>query len=156
MTLARRLALVVLALAPVSVALAQPKPALVQDRDEPGRAPYQEIIQQIAGGFCNGNVPCCTVNRCTFSSAAVPAGKRLVVTHVAVRFRQTGASIPAAFLNLVPLGVMQRTGNLVLLSMPVTVYFEADSSPKIDVFADSVELGEFFSAAVIGHFVTLP
>jgi hypothetical protein len=52
--------------------LAQVRAALVQNVDEPGRNPYQEVVFTICGGTQN----------CNFSFSIVPPGKRLVVTHV--------------------------------------------------------------------------
>lgn len=51
---------------------AQVRAAIVQNVDEPGRNPYQETQFVICGGPQN----------CNFSFAAVPAGKRLVLTNV--------------------------------------------------------------------------
>jgi len=155
MTLARCLALLVLALAPLSAASAQPKPALVQDRDEAGRAPYVDAVQVDADTACNAF-------SCSHDFAVVPAGKRLVITHVAVTFGQTGANpTGAAYLmrdgvDIVPLGVMQRAGARFFLSMPVTYYVEAGQKPRIEAQADSVDLTSFFGAALVGHFVALP
>ena len=155
MTLARRLNLVVLALAPVSVALAQPKPALVQDRDEAGRAPYVEAIQTTASTKCSAIA-------CGYDLTVVPAGKRLVISHVAVTVAQTVANSTAfAYLmrnggDIVPLGIMQQAGGRYVLSMPVTYYVEAGQTPRIELATDSVDLTKFFGAALIGHFVALP
>ena len=54
--------------------LAQSRAALVQSVDEPGRSPYQETLSDLT---CRGTTVC------SFNFSVVPAGKRLVVTHIA-------------------------------------------------------------------------
>lgn len=63
-----------------TLASAQPKPALVQDRDEPGRNPYQQTLQMKQNSTNCGPL----VSLCSFTFDTVPAGKRLVVTNVSV------------------------------------------------------------------------
>ena len=80
---------------------AQPKPALVQDRDEPGRNPYQQVAV---------NTECDGLAICTVDFAVVHAGMRLVLTQatietsidqssgsVYVRVRNNTSSARAAF-----------------------------------------------------------
>ncbi len=56
-----------------SPAVAQTRAALVQSIDEPGRNPYQET---------QSNTTCRGTTVCGFNFAAVPAGKRLVLTNI--------------------------------------------------------------------------
>ncbi len=81
-SVARRVVVVLVALAAVTlvaapVALAQVRPAVVKNVDEPGRVPYVQFFSAIPG-LATG----CGVNFCDFYPPAIPAGKRLVVTDV--------------------------------------------------------------------------
>ncbi len=68
-------AAVLLLAAPVAVA--QIRPAVVKNVDEPGRVPYVQFFSAVPG-LSTG----CGVNFCDFYLPAVPAGKRLVITDV--------------------------------------------------------------------------
>jgi len=57
--------------------LAQIKPALVQNVDEPGRSPYSSFVKINSGT--------CVDNSCALFFAAVPAGKRLIATDLTGR-----------------------------------------------------------------------
>jgi hypothetical protein len=155
MTLTRRLAIVLTALVPVSVALAQPKPALVQNRDEPGRTPYLEAVQ------VSDSDPQCNPTACHYDFTTVPAGKRLVVTHVAVSVGTSGGTFAAAFLmrnggDVIPLGTMQRGGPRFYLSTPVTYFVEPGQTPRMELVCDAVDEGQYLGAALIGYYVSLP
>ena len=73
-----------------SPVLAQTRAALVQSVDEPGRNPYQEV---------QSNVNCRGTTVCNFSFATVPAGKRIVVTHIAGYVDTGTGSLPNCFLS---------------------------------------------------------
>ena len=65
-------------------AQAQTRAALVQSVDERGRNPYQEAVFSSCSGsqFCN------------FNYSAVPAGKRLVLTHISGYIDVAGGTFP--------------------------------------------------------------
>jgi hypothetical protein len=55
-------------------AIAQIRAALVKNVDEPGRAPYQQMIE------FNSGAPACPLSQfCLLTFSPVPAGKRLIV-----------------------------------------------------------------------------
>lgn len=89
-SLAALLALAVVGALSAPMAHAQPRAALVQSVDEPGRNPYQETIS---------NTTCRTTTVCSFTFATVPAGKRLVVTHISGYVDTAGGSLPNGFLS---------------------------------------------------------
>jgi hypothetical protein len=64
--------------------LAQVRAALVQNVDDPGRIPYQGV----RACFFQSN------NFCTVNFPPVPAGKRLVITHVSGFLRETCRAAP--------------------------------------------------------------
>lgn len=137
-------------------ASAQPKPALVQDRDEPGRDPYVVAIHQASTGFCN-------IAACVFNFAAVPAGKRVVITHVAVGVPlAAGTSQAAAYLLrsdgvVMPLPAAQRVRpNRYVVSTPITFFVDAGQAPSIEFQYDEIDAGGFVYATLSGYFVTLP
>jgi hypothetical protein len=73
-----------------SPALAQTRAALVQSIDEPGRNPYQET---------QSNTTCRGTTVCSFNFAAVPPGKRLVLTNIS-GYVDTGAgALPNGFVS---------------------------------------------------------
>ncbi len=73
-----------------SPAVAQTRAALVQSIDEPGRNPYQET---------QSNTTCRGTTVCGFNFAAVPAGKRLVLTNIS-GYVDTGAgALPNGFVS---------------------------------------------------------
>lgn len=80
-----------------TVALAQVRPALVKNLDEPGRAPFQ-----FYAGVARGETGC-GGNYCTISLPAVPANKRLVITNVAVTIHmEAGATVQDLTLYIKP------------------------------------------------------
>ena len=70
--------------------LAQARAALVMSIDEPGRNPYQE--QQ-------SNVTCRGSTVCGFNFAVVPAGKRLVLTHINGYVDTAAGTLPNGFVS---------------------------------------------------------
>ena len=157
-----------LALAAASLLCAQPavaqtRAALVQSIDEPGRNAYQET---------QSNTTCRGTTSCVFNFAAVPAGKRLVVTHIA-GYVDTGAgTLPSGFLQssfggaqyaTVPFtGVRGPTtttlGTRILVNHQVLAYFGAGDSPRglyhINFTGDTMTGGALMM--ISGHYVNLP
>ena len=70
------------------------KSALVQDRDEPGRSPYQQ-----EQGVNPSPAICPNSFFCVITFAAVPVGHRLVVTHAAVEFTNGIAGAGVAYVS---------------------------------------------------------
>jgi hypothetical protein len=68
--------------------IAQIRAALVQNVDEPGRNPYQETQFVI-----------CAAQNCNFTFATVPAGKRLVLTHVNGTVNTAGGTVPITLIQ---------------------------------------------------------
>ena len=68
--------------------MAQVRAALIQNVDEPGRNPYQET--QFAT---------CAGQNCNFTFEPVPAGKRLVLTHVNGYVDVKGGTFPNSYLQ---------------------------------------------------------
>lgn len=156
MTLVRGLAL--LALLPATVALAQPKPALVQSRDEPARDPYQK---EVAAAPID-----CTSSGCVVAFPAVPAGKRLVVTHISVVAATSDASTtygvvvlshagvaPSAtiYLPIAPMG--PGATNYFYLSAPITYYVEAGDWPHIQMVLTGSTSA---TVTLVGYSIALP
>lgn len=110
-------------------ALAQPKPALTRDSDEPGRNPYVQSLQ------VTQNVTNClpSLAQCSVILPAFPVGKRLVITYVAAAFfldaggngAEVSLSAPGTGFILLPQPQLQ--GFLVdrhTVATPVTFYVE--------------------------------
>lgn len=154
-----------LVLAPVLVPAltqAQTRAALVKNVDEPGRAPYQSVIEFNAGTGCIGTQ--CNI----VSFAPVPAGKRLVVDHVSalVGVISGGQPTVTAFSNSNCINCSNRalvTGwvntGLALsgsvfwaLDRATTVYFEAGEIPQLKMLA-SASFAFVGNASLVGHLI---
>lgn len=142
-------------------ASAQPKPALVQDRDEPGRNPYQQLLQVKQDSTHCGPL----ITLCVFEFDTVPAGKRLVVTHVSVILHtdpSTGeplayagpAQIPT-FAHWLPLP-QSAGGTQHITAGAVLFYVEAGSYPYVIVTASLLTDGRTASASISGYYVNVP
>ena len=144
-----------------TLASAQPKPALVQDRDEPGRNPYQQTLQM------NQNSTHCgpLVSLCSFSFDTVPAGKRLVVTHVSVILHTnpaTGEPLayagPAQIPNFAHWLPLPRSagGTQHITAGAVLFYVEAGTYPYVIITASPLTDGPTASASISGYYVSVP
>jgi hypothetical protein len=141
--------------------LAQAKPALIRDIDEPGRNPYQKSISLVQGPAAG-----CTTLACFFVFDTVPAGKRLVITYVSAGWGLasggTGASAimyldgtnsgPIPFL-VAPVNVGL---NFYVLGGPVTFYAEPGYTPTVVVGGQFLNPGITATAHLTGYFVSLP
>lgn len=145
-------------------ALAQPKPALVKDTNEPGLNPYVESTQreqnstvcQPSGG---------PFGTCDFTLSAVPAGKRLVVTYASVSYYLSpGGTFPEVFL-LAPSRYVQlplqpvQSGTLAdrqVAAGPVTFYVEPGDAPKFTVRGFDILDGRTATLSLSGYYVNLP
>jgi hypothetical protein len=140
---------------------AQPKPSLVQDRDEPGRNPWQQVIQLTQNTTTCGAL----LALCSLTFDTVPAGKRLVVTHASVTFHTDPstanplayagpAQIPTFAVTL-PLPEA-RGGTRHVASGPVLFYVEAGSYPYGIVQGFPLTDGASVAFALSGYFVNVP
>lgn len=130
-----------------TTAVAQTRPALVKNVDEPGRMPYQAMVE-----FNGGGEPTCPIpGFCIVSFPDVPAGKRLVVERLTVLVGVTGAGQP----NYVTFGdgFVSNGGNIAIvmpnfapsievmgvtfwaLSEVVRVYYGPGTTPKVKLGA---------------------
>jgi hypothetical protein len=158
------LALVALAaVLPAGEALAQVRPAYVKNVDEPGRVPYQQMVE-----FSIAAPTCPVTSFCIVSFNAVPAGKRLVVEHLSMLIGVAGGGQP----NLLAFGdqFSTNTGNVAIvpprftpgvpvsgvvfwsLNEPVRVYYEAGQVPKVKVNA-STNFGFVANASLHGYLI---
>ena len=155
----RKLSLVVLALACSSV-FAQPRPALVQDRDQPARQPWMQLIQ-VAQDVANCGA---SLNACQADFDVVPAGKRLVVTHASVHLTVANAeglmaftgpnfATPpfAHFLPMTPQFQQHFAGG-----GPVLYYVEAGLRPYFLAVSPLIGGTGVASFALSGYFINLP
>lgn len=141
-------------------AQAQTRAALVQSVDEPGRSPYQEVLSDLS---CRGTTVC------SFNFATVPAGKRLVVTHLVGYVDTAAGSLPNSFLSSsfggsgyasVPFtgsrGPATPLGTRILLNPNVLAYFGPGENPRgtYQVFGDTMSGGA--SMMLSGYYVSVP
>lgn len=162
MSPALRIAALALAFACTPAALAQPKPALVQDRDEPGRNPWQQSID-VTQNATNCGV---LLINCFVNFATVPAGKRLVVTYASAVF--AGADGNAAsplvyagpaqvpnFAHFLPLP-QARNGARLVASGPVLFYVDAGTYAYMVIQVDPLKDGYVATVSLSGYLVDAP
>lgn len=144
-----------------ATASAQPKSALVQDRDAPARDPVQ-VMRQSGTGDCSSNA--CVIE---FSDLTVPAGKRLVIRQVFVR-AVTDVAVPGGFLvhlagapgggstyvEFRGQGDPTRVANTVL--QPLTFYVEAGRFPQFSIYETGAPASTSAEVTVTGSWVALP
>ena len=148
---------------------AMAKAVLVQSADEPGRVPYQQSLR-IRNDSVNCPLPPRLANfYCVATFPAVPAGMRLVVTHVSADYAR---SVPAE-VALVRLGMnanleftldlpapVQLPNNRFgryLVSSPVMFFVDAGDSPSVFLMAvSSDKVDPEIHVALIGYLVALP
>lgn len=141
-------------------AAAQTRAALVQSVDEPGRNPYQEV---------QSNTTCRGTSVCVVEFSVVPAGKRLVITHITGYFDTANATPPNGFFQssiggfgyaTVPFtGVRGPTGNLgtrFFINNEVLAYFGVGENPRatMQAFGDLASGGAMLM--ISGYYVSVP
>jgi hypothetical protein len=149
----------------VTPSFAQTRAALVKNVDEPGRAPYQSVVDFNAGSGCGSNTSCNFV-----SFAAVPAGKRLVVEHLSVLTGVASGGQPTllAFSNSPGCGNCSNravgTGwvntdfspgfgaSFWAIDRPVYLFYEAGETPQIKMYA-TVNFIFVGNATVTGYLI---
>jgi len=161
-TLPAALALIVAAAGTLTAApvAAQTRAALVQSVDEPGRNPYQEALS---------NTTCRGTSICTVEFASVPAGKRLVITHISGYIDTANGVPPNGFFQssfggpayaTVPFtGVRGPTGALgvrYFINQQVLAYFGVGETPRgsMQILGDLASGGAFLMAS--GYYVNVP
>ena len=157
----------ILVFALLAASAAAQKPALVQDRDEPGRSPYTQTLSVVSPATD------CTGNLCLVRVAAVPAGKRLVVTHASGQLNADtdgnanpfviatmmtysgGVTLPYIFLPVAqPYGSPSSTSSGVLVSSPVMQFYEAGTAPLMLGSTSGTFNAVVFS--LVGYYVSVP
>ncbi len=139
---------------------AQTRAALVQSVDEPGRNPYQEALSDLA---CRGTAVC------SFNFAAVPAGKRLVVTRVVGYIDTAVGTLPNGFLQssfggsayaTMPFtgvrGSISGLGTRIVINSEAQAYFGVGETPRVtmQLFGDTASGGALIMLS--GYFVNVP
>ena len=157
----RRSALTLVIACCAPLASAQPKAALTQDRDEPGRNPSQQLIQLTQNTTNCGAL----LSLCDVAFDVVPAGKRLVVTYASVVFHADPASsnLPAyvgpaqipTFSVALPLP-QARGGTRHVTNGPVLFFVDAGAYPYAIVQAFPLTDGGTVWAAISGYYVSVP
>jgi hypothetical protein len=130
----------------------------VQNRDEPGRNPYQKTVLFNPGANCSTFV-------CTASFPAVPAGQRLVVTYASAEFRViTPFAGPSAsvskngdiFGDQQRLPTVQTSPGNFLAAGPVTFYVDAGQTPTMFLSGNVIDTCCTQVASISGYLVSLP
>lgn len=139
----------------------------VENIDGPGRSPYLE-----ARSFVQ-TVGTCPPNYCFVKFAPVPHGKRLVVTHVAVRFfvaagfgmpyLELAAEVTEGATNLalpaptVLSAMASAVAPVAVMSSPITWYAEAGTTPTLLLIGPNaaVRFPDPSLATISGYFVNL-
>ncbi len=154
---ALRLALAALGALACSAASAQ-KAALVQEVFGPGVTPYQSNqLYNPSASICPNQF------FCQIAFPAVPAGKRLVVTHASGTYSMnSGAteaivSIGTALFDTMDLPAAVPVGaNRYVASSPITYYFEPGTTPYIFITGGSVITSNTGHASIVGYLVPAP
>jgi hypothetical protein len=142
--------------------LAQTRAAFVQSVDEPGRNPYQETLSDTT---CRGTLVC------SFNFDTVPAGKRLVLTHISGYVDTAAGTLPNGFVQsgfggeayatLAFTGVRGPTsalGTRIFINHPVRAYFGPGESVRglyhLNGSGDTMSGGALMM--LTGYYVNLP
>ena len=149
-----RVALAVAGVLACGAASAQ-KAALVQEAYGPGRTPYQSNqLYNPSASICPNNF------YCQIAFPAVPAGKRLVVTHASATYSMNAGATEAIveignglFSTMDLPAPVNVGGNRYLASSPVTYYFEPGETPYIFITGGSVITGNTGHASIVGYLV---
>ena len=145
--------------------LAQVRAALTQNIDEPGRNPYQE-------SFFSSGANCTSGTKfCNFDFSAVPADKRLVLTHISAYVDETNGMLPncnlqssfggsqyaSAFFTGVR-GPVSASSTRVFINQDVQMFFGPNETPH--GFCGLVNTTDTFTGAgnmeISGYFITNP
>ena len=149
-----RLVLAVVGVLACSAAGAQ-KAALVQEVFGPGVTPYQSNqLYNPTASICPNQF------YCQIAFPAVPAGKRLVVTHASATYSmnagasEAGVSIGANLFDTMDLPAPVFVGNnRYVTSSPITYYFEQGATPYLFITGSSVITSNTGHASLVGYLV---
>jgi hypothetical protein len=139
-------------------ATAQTRPALVQDRDQAGRNFYS--FQGTCGNVMTGV--------CTIDLPAVPAGMRLIITHISAQIaaslstsvtgadlRKKGTSNFGAFPNIRPTPNTSFGATFYVANEPVFAKFDAGEIAEFNIFAPTEpSLGA--QVVLSGYMIAIP
>jgi len=144
-----------------TAALAQPKPALVKDVDQPARSMYQETASETSS--YTGQVTC------QLSFATVPAGKRLVVQWINVFYPLLSTSgdsdvqlysvlgvQPQATAFLFQPGPNAGATGLRTVNAGVLMYVDAGAFPTMLIVAENTTFNGSVLATLSGYYVSVP
>ena len=149
-----RLAVAAFAALACGAASAQ-KAALVQEATGPGITPYQSNqLYNPSASICPNQF------YCQIAFPAVPAGKRLVVTHASATYSMNAGAVEAivsignSLFSTMDLPAPVGVGfNRYVASSPVTYYFEQGETPYIFITGSSVITSNTGHASIIGYLV---
>ena len=149
-----RIALAVAGVLACGAASAQ-KAALVQPAFGPGVTPYQSNqLYNPSASICPNQF------YCQIAFPAVPAGKRLVVTHASATYSLNAGATEAiveignGLFSTMDLPAAVAVGNLrYVSSSPITYYFEQGETPYIFITGSSVITSNTGHASIIGYLV---
>lgn len=140
-------------------AVAQVRAAIVKSVDEPGRSPYFARVN-----FHRFN---CEDVFCILSLPPVPAGKRLVVTHISGMIGMSAANA-LQFVTISDNFIVRNVGNHAVLAGPffhtgdywtfdrtVMAFFDAGTTPAVRFYPVVLE-GPDSEVAVNGYLVEIP
>ena len=150
-------------------ALAQVRPAVTKNVDEPGRSPFQHFIFVAKGG------PGCGSNYCIVTLPPVPAGKRLVITGISgviqlepganvenLALFQGGAGSPRFTVPLVQAQYYTCTlcgpiPRRFVFNESLTLYVEAGQAPFVNFHVAGGSLADAWPNEILvtGYFVDL-
>ncbi|HMH13355.1 MAG TPA: hypothetical protein VK578_09625 [Edaphobacter sp.] len=141
------------------------KPALVKDTDALGRSAYQQTVLFVQ------NNSTCTSFYCLVSFKPVPAGYRLVITHVSGRFKLGNGNAGGTVAGVTVTSDGESFGDGLSLpapiyvgfssytaSSPVTYYVEAGKTPEVLFEGQFVTTDGSYTATatVVGYLISLP
>lgn len=149
-------------LSATAIAVAQPKPALVRDLDEPGRDPFFVALDVVVGSSeCNQGGSTTT---CSIQMGSAPSGKRLVITYASAVFDLADASATNPWVELtmgagkritLPLSPARGTGTRVIAAGPVMAF--ADPGPIVQMHVRASALSPTsVIATVVGYYIAVP
>ena len=149
--------------------LAQTRAALVQSVDEPGRNPYQE---HKSTGSCSGST------QCNLFFAPVPAGKRLVLTHINGTVDVTNGTLPTvsvvATFSISPVpatatapmlaftgvrgAINSQSGTRIFINHTAQAYFVSGELPTVQYALNGTgdTINGFASMMLTGYLVNVP
>jgi hypothetical protein len=129
--------------------------ALVQEVYGPGRSPYQH------NQLYNPSAQICPNQFfCQIAFPPVPAGKRLVVSHVSATYSMNAGaseaivSLGASLFDTIDLPAPVFVGfNRYVASSPITYYFETGQTPYVFITGSSVITNNTGHASIVGYLV---